>query len=80
MPTEITVDYEKMARHLVFNQILAHSLPWRVEQDWMYEVTASDGYIIAKCPTEDEAEQIIELANQIRAEIDAVEMEEDGED
>jgi hypothetical protein len=76
MPTETTLDYEAMARSLIFNQMLAHPLPWRIETDWTFEVMASDNYIVAKCGTRDGAEQIIDLANQIRAEIDAVEMDE----
>lgn len=61
--------WEKIAREMVFHQTLDHPLPWRVDEDWTHEVRASDGYVVAKCPTREQAEQIIALANHIKASI-----------
>lgn len=51
--------------------LLDHPLPWRVERDWGYEVTAADGAIIAQCKTPERAEAVIALAEQIRSTLDA---------
>jgi hypothetical protein len=47
---------------VLFQQALQHPLPWRVESDWTEEVRASDGYCIAKCRTQAEAQAIIAVA------------------
>ena len=60
---------EKMIRYLLFHQMLNNPLPWRVERDWAYEVTASNGAIVAKCQTHEEAEEIIQMAEKINKEI-----------
>lgn len=65
----------KMLRVLVFQQLLEHPLPWRVESDWTEEVTASDGYIVAKTDHQT-AKAIIALAEQIRKELDEFNEEE----
>lgn len=59
----------RMLRVLVLQQVLEHPLPWRVESDWAEEVTASDGYIVAKADHQT-ARAIIVLAEQIRKELD----------
>jgi len=38
-------------------------LPWRVERGWSFEVIASNGAVVAKCPTREEADAIIALAS-----------------
>jgi hypothetical protein len=58
-----------MLRDVVFQQMLDHPLPWRIESDWTEEVTASDGHIVAKSD-HSTAQAIIALAEQIRAELD----------
>lgn len=63
---------ERMIWYLLFQQILINPLPWRVERDWTYEVTASNGAIIAKCQTYEEAVEIIKTAEKIDKEISGV--------
>lgn len=62
-------DYECMARTMVFQSMLYHPLPWRIESDWTQEVTASDGHIIAKCQSPGEAQAIIVFAERIQVEL-----------
>jgi hypothetical protein len=38
--------------------------PWRVDQDWTYEVIAADGKLVAKCPTAAAADAIVEARNE----------------
>lgn len=52
-----------LLRAVLDSQLRKHPLPWRVERDWAFEVTASDGAVIVKCPTNQEAEALIVLAN-----------------
>ena len=59
---------EKMIRYLLFHQMLNNPLPWRVEGGWAYEVTASNGAIIAKCQTHEEAVEIIQAVEKIKKE------------
>ena len=68
----MTVTPEQMVRYLLFHQILNNPLPWRVERDWSYEVIASNGCIIAKCKSHDEATEIVETAEKLRQEIDII--------
>jgi hypothetical protein len=56
-------ELQQMVHDLLHNQMIVHKLPWRIEQDWTFEVTASDGYIVAKCQTHAEAQNIIDEAN-----------------
>lgn len=63
------IEAEDAALEAVFDsQLREHPLPWRVERDWAFEVIASDGAIIAKCPTRDGADAIISLAQERHAE------------
>lgn len=64
-------DEETIARDVVFLRLLEHPLPWRVEHDWTYEVTAADGAIIAKCATAARAAAVVAIAERIRADLDA---------
>lgn len=50
---------------VVFQQALQHRLPWRIDHDWTYEVLAADGYCIAKCMDEDDAQGIIDTAERV---------------
>lgn len=45
-------------------------LPWRVEEDWCYEIIAANGTVILKLPYPDEkfgaiARRIVEAANNV---------------
>lgn len=57
-----------MARYLLHRQIVVNPLPWRIERDWTYDVTASNDEIVAKCQTHGEAEEIIQIAEKINKE------------
>jgi len=60
---------ERMVCYLLHRQIIVNHLPWwRIERDWSYEVTASNGVVIARCQTQEEAEEIIQLAEKIKKE------------
>lgn len=63
---------DKMTRNLLFNQLLINPLPWRIDGDWTHEVKASNGILIAKCQTLNEAEEIINAAESIRTELDSI--------
>ncbi len=52
--------------------MLNNPLPWRVERGWAYEVTASNGHIVAKCQKHGEAMEIIETAEKLNKEIDVI--------
>lgn len=56
---------------------IQHPLPWRIELDWTVEVHSSDGYIVAKCSTYEEAESVIEWAEEQQKIIDAIWIDED---
>ena len=57
---------------LAIQSWIQHPLPWRIEHDWTVEVHASDGYIVAKCGTIEEAEDVIKWAKQQQAILDAI--------
>ncbi len=40
-----------------------HPLPWRVEEDWTYEVTDSEDQVVRKCMTAAEAFDWCVVAN-----------------
>ncbi len=50
------------------SQLRDHPLPWRIDRGWAFEVIASDDAIVAKCPTNEEAEAIVSLAERRSAE------------
>lgn len=41
----------------------AHPAPWHIEHDWTVEVIASDGFTVAKCWYEDDAERVVLLGS-----------------
>ena len=61
-----------IAGALVDQLIIDHPPPWRIERDWTHEVTASDGYIVAKCRTQDLAELIILYASKRAGEFEKI--------
>ena len=65
---------DPVTRLLLLQHMMLNRLPWRVERDWTYEVTAVNGVIIAKCQTHAEATNIIKLADE-----PARELKESGE-
>lgn len=56
------MDWKQIADELLFQQMQDHPLPWHIEHDWTYEVTAADGHIIAKCRFPGQAGLIIQRA------------------
>lgn len=56
--------HAELLGEVLFQQALRHPLPWRVESDWTEEVITSDGYCIAKCRTQAEAQAIIAVATE----------------
>lgn len=64
-----------MTRLLLIHQIITHPLPWRIERDWAYEVTAHDGAIIAKCRNYEDAAIIVDLANNLDRELKSIDVE-----
>jgi len=55
-----------IAHDVVLHNLIHHPLPWRVERDWTYEVTAADGTIITKCMSHERAMAIIALAEKLQ--------------
>lgn len=66
---------DKMVRWLLIHQLINNPLPWTVDRDWTYEVKASNGVVIAKCPTHAEAQEIIKAAETIKRELDSIDAE-----
>lgn len=62
------MDFKEMARELVLNHLMSHPLPWHIESSWTKEVTASDGYLIAKTDHQT-AVDVIALAESIQKEM-----------
>jgi hypothetical protein len=58
---------EDVAKELIFGALMNHPLPWRVEDACPYDVVAPDGHILARCPEEATARNIIALAEEIAA-------------
>lgn len=56
---------ESVIRDLLFTHYHSHPLPWRIEEDWTREVTAADGFIIAKCANIEEAQIIIDAMEKL---------------
>ena len=65
-----TAQLEKALKLILEELIEEHPLPWTIDQDWTWEVTASDGHIIAKISydTFKEAKELIKLVNNIAEE------------
>ena len=63
---------------IVRNVMLSHPLPWRVEQDWTWEVIDAKGAVVAKCMTYARATAVVALAERMAAE--AALVAEDGHD
>jgi hypothetical protein len=66
---------ERLARDMVFHQMLYHPLPWRIDHDWTVEVVASDNHIIVKTDYET-AREVVALAESIQKELDETNIEE----
>ncbi len=60
---------------LAFQTFLNHPLPWKIEQDWTWEVIASDGHIVAKCPSREEADAVVAWAEAKEHELAVFEAE-----
>lgn len=55
------------ARELLYRQIKKHPLPWKVDQDWTWEVIAADGTCLAKFQTCSQAEEMVAAAEALQA-------------
>ena len=55
----------QLLHDLLHNQLLSHPLPWTIEQDWTWEVTAADGALIAKCPSYERARALVDAAEEM---------------
>ena len=55
------------ARELLYRQIMKHPLPWKVEQDWTWEVIAANGTCLAKFRFQHQAEEMVAAAEALRA-------------
>ena len=60
-------------RCMLTHAVITHPLPWRIEQDWTWEVIAANGATVAKCQTPAEAQAIVSLAETFRASLAAKE-------
>jgi hypothetical protein len=54
------------AKELLFRQMMKHPLPWKVEQDWTWEVIAADGACIAKFQTWSDAQVMVSAAEALQ--------------
>lgn len=61
-------------RFVLLHALLSHPLPWRVDQDWTWEVLAADGATIAKCRTPEQAQAVVSLAERMAAEMAEAEL------
>lgn len=58
-------DRDFLLRQFVTSVIDCHPTPWRVEQDWTWEVTDAYGYVVMKCMTEAQARALVDLADDV---------------
>lgn len=57
---------EMVLKRLLTHAVLYHPLPWYIDRDWTYEVRDDDKALVVKCQSEEEAEAVIEMANEKR--------------
>lgn len=57
----------ELLRAVFDSQVREHSLPWRVERSWSFDVVASDDAVIAQCPAQEEADAVVEYATKRQA-------------
>jgi len=55
------------ARELLWRQIKKHPLPWKVDQDWTWEVIAANGTCLAKFRYQHQAEEMVAAAEALQA-------------
>jgi hypothetical protein len=56
-----------LARWLVRPMLSKHPLPWRIEQDWILEVTDANHKIVIKLPDHVSAVELIAFAEDLEA-------------
>ena len=56
-------------RDMLWHAVLLHPLPWRIEQDWAWEVIAADGTTVAKCQTPARAQAVVATTEAMMAEM-----------
>jgi len=54
------------ARELLWRQIMKNPLPWKVEQDWTWEVIAANGTCIAKFQKWSQAQEMVSAAEALQ--------------
>ncbi len=66
-------------RDVAHHQLIKHRAPWKIDQDWTIEVYASDGALVAKPSSMENAVALVEWAARETKEMDdfAEELERD---
>lgn len=59
----------RIAFDVLVHLIVHHPLPWAISSDWTFGVIASDGVIVTRCPTFDQANDFIVEAKNVFEEI-----------
>lgn len=54
------------AKELLFRQLMKHPLPWKIDQDWTWEVIAADGACLAKFIYPHQAEEMVSAAEALQ--------------
>src|SRR5260221_707216 len=54
------------AKELLFRQLMKHPLPWKIDQDWTYEVIDAKNNCIAKFQSCHQAEEMIAAAEALQ--------------
>jgi hypothetical protein len=57
-----------LLEQLIRGKLAHHPLPWRVDYDWTVELYDSNGGLVIKLQTADQAQELIGLAEAYRAE------------
>ena len=63
---EIDTPFKDVAHH----QLIEHPAPWKIEEDWTYEIYASDGALVAKPSSLKNAVALVEWAARETKEMD----------
>jgi hypothetical protein len=65
------IDDNELLRQLLSNMVIEHPLPWKVEQDWTWEVYDASGKLVVKLGSYDAATTLLEKAESARKRIDS---------
>lgn len=58
-------DQEWLLRQFINSALYKYPLPWRIEQDWTWEVMDVAGQIVMKCQSRSQAETLLAIAIEI---------------